>query len=225
MKPCRLRKQKNLRVLSCSQLPFISQTPEIHSLRTAHSSWKFPLYWAKFCLLVTFYLPSIPSNETIPFHKRTLYGLEHPWVPSFYGQALFIFCICTVFSGQSPPAFYAIVFIDMVCSELRMASFSNTETADRGLTYSALCLNRHWSTVFVLTICQYLEYAAHGFSKWDNGMDWVLILSTAARCWIMNLLQTNRQIPTVGSGRHYQLSAQVSFHSLSCMLTEPEFCL
>ena len=56
-------------------------------------------------------------------------------------------------------------------------------------------------------------------------MDWVLILSAAARCCIMNPLKTNHQILMVGSGRHYQLPTQLAFHSLSFMLTEPGFCL
>lgn len=93
--------------------------------------------------------------------------LGHP--PSVAKHSLFsIFVQC--FQANHLPAFYAFVFIDVVCSELRMVSFFNTETGDRSLSSSALCLNRRWSTVFVRIICQcvfilYLEYTAHNFSK------------------------------------------------------------
>ena len=113
--------------------------------------WSLKPYWPKFCPRSLPTLHSIPQDY-FPSTRQPfdLNILGHP--PSIAKRPLFP----TLVQGLQAShllAFYAFVFMDVICSALRRFSPSRAETVDRDLNSLALGPDRHWS-LFILTICQ-----------------------------------------------------------------------
>lgn len=149
MKPFRPKKQKTF-----PQLPFVSPAarnslsqgnPFLLKISPGIDLNSVPRSLPTLHSIPQDYLPSTRQ----PFMDLNILG--HP--PSIAKRPVFpTFVQC--FQAGHLLTFYAFVFIDVICSDLRRFSPSRAETADRDPNSLALGLNRHWSMLFILIICQ-----------------------------------------------------------------------
>lgn len=117
MKPFRLRKQKKLRMIwSFPQFLFIP--PASRNLLPQGSPFLMKFSPCIELNSISRSLPTLHSQKIISFHKITLNKLDILEYSPFHGQAPLLSIFVQYFQANHLPTFYALVFIDMICSEL-----------------------------------------------------------------------------------------------------------